>query len=71
VSGSQRPQPVTRTTHKGVLIDIERVRDGGWHWRLGQGEWSDEGFFVHADALKAARAAVDALQPPATSKDRA
>ena len=70
MSGSQRPQPVTSTTHKGVLIDIERVRDGGWHWRLGQGEWSDEGFFVHADALKAARAAVDALQP-ATSKDRA
>jgi hypothetical protein len=70
VSGSQRPQPATSTTHKGVLIDIERVRDGGWHWRLDQGEWSDDSFFMHADALKAARAAVDASQPPATSKER-
>ena len=70
MSGSHRPQPVTGTTHKGVHIDIERVRDGGWHWRLDQGEWSNEGFFVHADALKAARAAVDASQPPASGKER-
>ena len=70
MSGSQRPQPVTSTTHKGVLIDIKRVRDGGWHWRLDRGEWSDEAFFMHADALKAARAAVDAWQPPATGKER-
>jgi hypothetical protein len=51
-----------RATYKGVLIEIERVRDGGWHWRLDKGEWSKEAFFVQADALRAAMAAVDALQ---------
>jgi hypothetical protein len=51
-------------TYKGALIDIERVRDGAWHWRLGHSEWSSEGHFVQADALKAAKAAVDAAQPP-------
>ena len=48
------------TTNKGVLIEIERVRDGGWHWRLDKGEWSYDSFFVQADALKAAKAVVDA-----------
>ena len=52
----------TSTTYKGVLIDIERVRDGGWHWRLDHGEWSQESFFVRPDALRAAQAAVDATQ---------
>jgi hypothetical protein len=49
-------------TYKGVLIEVERVRDGGWHWRLDHAEWSHEAFFVLPDALKAAQAAVDALQ---------
>jgi hypothetical protein len=71
VSGSQRPpQPVMSTTYRGVLIDIERVRDGAWHWRLDRGEWSYEGFFVQADALKAAKVAVDASQPPEAAKER-
>jgi hypothetical protein len=52
------------TTYKGVLIDVQRVRDGGWHWRLDSGEWSHESFFMQADALKAAKAAVDAPQSP-------
>jgi hypothetical protein len=65
VSGPQRPpQPAMSTTYKGVLIDVQRVRDGGWHWRLDNGEWSYESFFMQADALKAAKAAVDAPQPP-------
>jgi hypothetical protein len=71
VSGSQRPpQPVTSTTYKGVLIDIERVRDGAWHWRLDHGIWSSEGFFMQADAMEAAKALVDASQPPSAAKDQ-
>ena len=67
MSGSPGPRPLpVSTTYKGVLIDIERVRDGGWHWRLDEGEWSHESFFMQGDALKAAKAAVDAPQPPAT-----
>ena len=67
VGGSKGPpQSGVSTTYKGVLIDIERVRDGGWHWRLDEGEWSHESFFMQGDALKAAKAAVDAPQPPAT-----
>jgi len=63
MSGSQRPpQPAMSTTYKGVLIEIERVRDGGWHWRLDRGEWSYEAFFVQADALRAAMGAVEALR---------
>ena len=58
------PQPAMSTTYKGVLIDVQRVRDGGWHWRLDSGEWSHESFFMQADALKAAKAAVDAPQSP-------
>ena len=53
------------TTYKGVRIDIERVRDGAWHWRLNYGAWSNDGFFMHADAVAAAIAAVDAAQPTA------
>jgi hypothetical protein len=64
VSGSQGAPSGMRTTYKGALIDIEWVRDGEWHWRLNNGEWSYDGFFVQADALKAAKAAVDASQPP-------
>ena len=52
------------TTYKGVLIEVERVRDGGWHWRLDHGEWSYDSFFVQAHALKAAEAAVDAKDKP-------
>ena len=59
------PQPAMSATYKGVLIEIERVRDGGWHWRLDKGEWSYDSFFMQADALKAAKAAVDAAQPTA------
>jgi hypothetical protein len=71
MSGSQRPpQPVLSTTYKGVLIDIERVRDGAWHWRLDHGAWSSEGFFMQPDAMEAAKAAVDAAQPPAAAKDK-
>ena len=58
-SSPRPPQPIMCMTYKGVLIDIERVRDGGWHWRLDNGEWSYESFFMQADALKAAKEAVD------------
>ena len=61
MSGSQRsPQPVI-TTYKGVLIEIERVRDGGWHWRLDKGQWSYDSSFMQPDALKTA---VDAKDKP-------
>jgi hypothetical protein len=69
MSGSQRPpQPVRSTTYRGVLIDIERVRDGAWHWRLDHGAWSSEGFFMQLDAMEAAKTAVDASQPPEAAK---
>jgi hypothetical protein len=52
------------TTYQGVIIDIERMRDGEWHWRLNGSEWSYDGFFVQADATEAAKRAVDTSQPP-------
>jgi hypothetical protein len=65
----RRSQSRARPT-RAVLIDIERVRDGAWHWRLDHGVWSSEGFFMQADAMEAAKALVDASQPPSAAKDQ-